>query len=406
MKSQEHIKRHIFYMRKGLDLDAKGLEIGPSYNPVCPKREHFNIKTLDVMSKNELIQHYSNNIHTKDFVDNIEDVDYIWTGGPYVNIVNEEQFDYIIAANVIEHQTDLLLFLRNIEDILSDSGILSLGVPDKRYSFDIFREVTSIRNVLDVHQLGLDVHPVGVHIDFLLHNAFYPGTGHAVPVDLYHNHHKIIFDRNFDSIRNFYLNYNDKLFIDQHAWIFTPTSLRLLLKELYALRLINLVEESFDVIPNSMEFYIKLRKDSSLPRTINRSEHLSLLMERQKEEYLLLNFASNLLLYLHDNSKSSGSLYIYGAGTIARYIIDILRENNVKIAGIIQSDNLEKSCVEGFATYHLSEISPSLNQNDLIIIGTSSEYQEDIITYLEYYSLYNYLTIYDILNYKQFSCSC
>ena len=35
----------------GLNLRGLGFEIGPSYNPICPKRDGFNVETVDVLSR-------------------------------------------------------------------------------------------------------------------------------------------------------------------------------------------------------------------------------------------------------------------------------------------------------------------------------------------------------------------
>ena len=40
---------------------------------------------------------------------------------------------------MIEHTPDLIAFLADCDAVLKDTGVLSLVIPDKRYSFDRFR---------------------------------------------------------------------------------------------------------------------------------------------------------------------------------------------------------------------------------------------------------------------------
>lgn len=58
-------------------------------------------------------------------------------------------FDLIIANHVVEHVPDVVGWLNNIARALRDNGHLFLSVPDKNYTFDIMRDPTLIRELLD-----------------------------------------------------------------------------------------------------------------------------------------------------------------------------------------------------------------------------------------------------------------
>ena len=52
-------------------------------------------------------------------------------------------FDYVIASHVIEHVPDMIGWMKEVSEVLKDDGILSLAIPDKRYSFDFQREIST-----------------------------------------------------------------------------------------------------------------------------------------------------------------------------------------------------------------------------------------------------------------------
>src|SRR5260221_13919648 len=114
--------------------DGLGLEIGPSYAPIAPKKQGFRVHVLDYCDQNALIEKCR---PAGLNVDNIEGVDFIWDGRPYADLVGQRNvYDWIIASHVIEHTTDLIGFLNDCDSLLKKDGILSLAVPDKRFCFD------------------------------------------------------------------------------------------------------------------------------------------------------------------------------------------------------------------------------------------------------------------------------
>lgn len=62
--------------------DGKGLEIGPSYNPVAPKREGYDVDILDYTTADELKKKYT---ALGVDVSKIEPVDFIWRGNLLTN---------------------------------------------------------------------------------------------------------------------------------------------------------------------------------------------------------------------------------------------------------------------------------------------------------------------------------
>ena len=110
---------------------GKGIEIGPSIDPIAPKREGFDVDVIDHMNRADLVAQYD--VHGYD-TNVIEDVDFVWTGERYADLVGKTgHYDWIIASHVIEHIPDLVGFLVECSELLNEDGVISLVVPDKRY---------------------------------------------------------------------------------------------------------------------------------------------------------------------------------------------------------------------------------------------------------------------------------
>jgi len=54
------------------------------------------------------------------------------------------RFDYCLASHVIEHIPNPIAFFQSIAHLLKPGGVLSLAVPDKRYTFDFFQPAASV----------------------------------------------------------------------------------------------------------------------------------------------------------------------------------------------------------------------------------------------------------------------
>ena len=143
---------------------GRGLEIGPSFNPLAPKREGFNIAVMDHMNREALIEKYRDHTNMPpNYEQLIEEVDYVWDGRPYPELI-PEKFDYIISSHLIEHVPDLIGHLNDCAEILKDGGVYSLAVPDKRYSFDINRKETDCEAALA--RKGITGYPDDVIIEY------------------------------------------------------------------------------------------------------------------------------------------------------------------------------------------------------------------------------------------------
>lgn len=132
-----------------IDQAGLGLEIGPSHNPIAPKKKGYKVHILDHASAEELRAKYLN--HGLN-LDNIEEVDFIWQGQPLPELIGKKHcYDWIIASHVAEHLPDLIAFLQQCEELLKPKGVLSLVIPDKRYCFDYFQPLSTTGMLLDAY---------------------------------------------------------------------------------------------------------------------------------------------------------------------------------------------------------------------------------------------------------------
>ena len=231
---------------------GRGIEIGPSYNPIAAKKDGYNVQIIDHLTKEELIEKY------KEFdvqVDNIEEVDFVWNGMPYSVLTgNEKYYDWIIASHVIEHTPDFIGFLIECDSILKDDGVLSLAVPDKRYIFDHFRAISGISRIIDNHLRKCQKHTIGTITDFHLNTAF-NGELTSWDSNATGNYHLV---HSFDSARGLVDDFaaSDQ-YVDAHAWCFTPHSFRLIIHDLHSLGYIPFKEVAF-FPTQGYEFFVTL----------------------------------------------------------------------------------------------------------------------------------------------------
>lgn len=257
----------------GLKLTQPGIEIGPSYNPLAPKREGFNVSIIDHLDQAALRQKYTgHNVDTS----LIEPVDYVWSGESYADLVRGAKFDWVLASHVIEHATDLIGFLNDIGAILTPTGMLSLAIPDKRFCFDHYRSNSDLARVIDTHVLGGKWPTPGAAAEHFMNAAaidnqiIWGANVNANPI-LIHSleYAKAAYD---DTIAK-------RKYHDVHSWTFSPASFRLLMDDLYRLGHIHL-RETYPAIGGSGEFYIKLSLAGAGPRQTRQELAIQAAQER------------------------------------------------------------------------------------------------------------------------------
>ena len=245
----------------------RGLEIGPLANPKVGK-DQGSITYLDHATTEELKRKYATNGQLADQIDSLVDVDVVQhedqTLGEAVGA--GRLFDYVIAAHVFEHIPFMVDWLHQVESVLVTGGILSLVVPDKRFTFDVNRRVTEFGEVLDAHLRNIKAPTFAQLFDFFAHTvtidgmvdtpAIWAGTA---------DYSGVVRDDVPDSdIAAFGICLDQQKrpsFVDIHCQVFTPTSFLDIFEKLVKLDLINFeIGAFFDTRVNTFEFHVSLRK--------------------------------------------------------------------------------------------------------------------------------------------------
>jgi hypothetical protein len=160
-----------------------------------------------------------------------------------------------VSSHAIEHQPDLVRHLVNVSNLLSPGGRYFLAVPDRRYTFDHYLKDSNVAEVIEAHLQGRERHTLQSVIE---HRAL---TTHNDPVTHWsgaHGEEEINSTRVQSAITEFEKTDG---YIDVHAWIFTPSSFRLIISALFSLGLIQLsIERLYPTLRNSNEFYAILKK--------------------------------------------------------------------------------------------------------------------------------------------------
>jgi SAM-dependent methyltransferase len=141
------------YFLNHVDPAAKtGLEIGPHNQPMVTKDEG-NIVYMDFLTREE---HIKKDSHAP-YIEDIPETDIIIKDNNYINYVDDRRFDYIIANHVAEHAPDFVGFLNMLSSMLNPDGIVFLAIPDKKFTFDKFRQNTTLAHVVSDHLRGPEV---------------------------------------------------------------------------------------------------------------------------------------------------------------------------------------------------------------------------------------------------------
>ncbi len=133
--------------------NTRGLEIGALNRPVVT-RDMGPVEYVDRASQAELQRWYAANDEVD--VADIVAVDHIWGEQTLLESVGgERRYQYLIASHVIEHVPDLFGWLGEIAAVLADGGIACFFAPDKRYTFDVLRQTSTERELVDAYVRGL-----------------------------------------------------------------------------------------------------------------------------------------------------------------------------------------------------------------------------------------------------------
>jgi SAM-dependent methyltransferase len=238
----------------------RGIEIGPLCYPLLKREKVPNLFYLDHASRDELRNKYAHDPNVE--CDLIPDIDYVVSDGDLAEAVSDKSpFDFVLASHVVEHVPDLVGWLQNIESILSDNGRLILVVPDKRFSFDIFRALTTIDDIWPAFLEKRKRPDLRTLMDCLINVV------NASPWHLWEDYSsasglsKMYDNAVIEKVAN--TQYPTGEYVDTHCWVFTPWTFLGLMGELVRRNAVHFDCTYFlTTQPHDCEFYLHLTKRS------------------------------------------------------------------------------------------------------------------------------------------------
>jgi SAM-dependent methyltransferase len=129
-------------------LRGRGLEIGALHRPLelpAGATAHY----LDAAPIETLRARFPEvtDIRTPDVVDD----------GEHLSTVPDNQYDFIIANHFLEHTENPFATLGNFVRVLRPGGRIFMAIPDKRWTFDKDRPVTTLDHLLEDYRAGPQV---------------------------------------------------------------------------------------------------------------------------------------------------------------------------------------------------------------------------------------------------------
>jgi SAM-dependent methyltransferase len=257
----------------------RGLEIGPLAAPRV-RKDQGEIVYVDHTDGEGLRRKYADNSVLKDYLDQIVDIDYVIGDGQGIHeaLADQAPFDYVIASHLIEHIPDPVTWLSDIASLLRPSGILSLVIPDKRFTFDINRRTTEIAELVDGYLRRLHKPSFKQAYDFIskeITEMVDPSALWAGTADFSNVVRSDVPDPDVAALQLCRTIGSSDQYVDLHCSVFTPDSFLVLHEKLARLGLIEFEIAHF--VPtefNELEFHVSLRRTDA-------SDDRNTAMERQ-----------------------------------------------------------------------------------------------------------------------------
>jgi len=204
-----------------------GLEIGPSFNPIAPKSEGYDVDVLDHATADELKAKYAP--HGVD-ITKIEPVDFVWKGQPIDDWWDVWEYMIGLLFPMLSNMCRISsLSLGHVVISLSLTGFsLSLSlINDIVLTFSDGQrlpEMSCKHGPRRITGIGWELCSIIFHLPAKKENSM-----HGARCTMENSVSFMIFSDAASFFRD-YGNHNE--YVDAHAWRFTPSSFRLILMDL------------------------------------------------------------------------------------------------------------------------------------------------------------------------------
>lgn len=252
----DHSQRKENILKK-INIKGEGLELGPLCWPILSRKE-ANVKYVDHVNRDKLIEIYKDDKGVP--AELIPEVDFPLNGRSLRDsIPKNKKYDYIIASHVIEHVPDMIRWFRDLNASLKVGGIVSLAIPDKRFTFDIDRNPSTPGDV------------VGAYLDEYVRPSSATLFDYASKFRSKIDAHKVWDGELYLTSKAPHRYSNNEVlsmcaenkgqYVDTHCFVFTPYSFFEIIRKLIELELLDFKVASFtDTQHGTYEFLVSLEK--------------------------------------------------------------------------------------------------------------------------------------------------
>lgn len=141
-------------------LKGEGIEVGALHAPLQVP-DSVKVHYVDRMSVSDLRKQYPElgglDLVEADIVDN----------GETLSSIADNSWDFAIANHMIEHCQNPIGALENFLRVIKPGGLVYMGVPDKRYTFDIDRPLTSLDHLIRDYKEGPEWSKLGHYEEYV-----------------------------------------------------------------------------------------------------------------------------------------------------------------------------------------------------------------------------------------------
>lgn len=141
--------RRAFLLEHVALSDARVLEIGALNSPTLAGFEGVSVAYADWFSHEELVRRHADNPRRRP--GDIVKPTYVVKDKRWSSVIREE-FDLVIANHVFEHIPDPIAWLEEVDRVVRPGGSVLLSIPDRRYTFDYLRPVSTVADLVRAHR--------------------------------------------------------------------------------------------------------------------------------------------------------------------------------------------------------------------------------------------------------------
>lgn len=257
-----------------------GLEVGPYFSPIFPKKDGWNAFALDVFETADLIERAKLDPAIGERHKDIEAVDFLFKGSLLESVLEklseadakrvtggEGYFDYIASSHNFEHQPNPIQFLLDCSQLLKAGGMLTMAIPIGTRCFDRMRPLSTTGHMIDAYLSNAAKPSTGQLVDHFL-NVVYDTTSQTPIHHQFYRSDQLAMwygrpDTQWNPIffNSMLADKDTKTYHDAHCWIMNRHSLELILTDLKMLGILPELNVA-STIDLGLEFIINLVKDS------------------------------------------------------------------------------------------------------------------------------------------------